>query len=157
MPTTILRIALVVLLLLPSAAALAAPPAASSSSPTVLVHKTPTCGCCGRWVERLQRDGFTVIVQDSDDLSPIKRRLAIPPGMASCHTAEVAGYFIEGHVPVSDIRRLLRERPALKGLLLPGMPAGSPGMEMPDGRVDTYTVQAMGEDGTITEFSTHAP
>lgn len=157
MQNNFLRAAVTALILAASPAVPAAPPNESADSASIVVHKTPSCGCCGRWVQHLQHEGFHVVVKDSEDLAPIKQRLGIPSAKASCHTAEVAGYFVEGHVPAGDIRRLLRERTALRGLLLPGMPAGSPGMEMPDGRVEAYTVQALAADGTVVDFAQHSP
>lgn len=118
----------------------------------MIVHKTPTCGCCGLWVEHMQRAGFNVEVRNADDLTPVKTQLGVPYGKGSCHTAEIDGYFIEGHVPAEDVRRLLSERPKARGLALPGMPLGSPGMEMPDGRVQPYTVELVAEDGSTSTF-----
>lgn len=120
-----------------------------------VVYKTPTCGCCGLWVAHLQKSGFTTEVHDLNDLGAVKQRVGIPYGMGSCHTAEIDGYFAEGHVPADDIKRLLRERPDAKGLTVPGMPAGSPGMEVPSGRVDRYEVLLVGKDGKTSVFATH--
>ncbi|MCQ4163651.1 DUF411 domain-containing protein [Tahibacter harae] len=106
-------------------------------------------------MEHLQQSGFPVEVHDSDDLSAVKARLGVPVGKGSCHTAEVGGYLVEGHVPAADIRRLLQEKPRARGLVLPGMPPGSPGMEMPDGRVAPHTVELVGEDGSVSAFSQH--
>lgn len=133
--------------------AVAAVPAADL--PRVLVHKSPTCGCCGLWVEHLRRSGFTVEVRNEHDVNPTKERLGVPYGKGSCHTAEVGGYFIEGHVPAEDIKRLLAERPAGKGLTLPGMPAGSPGMEMPDGRKQAFEVELVTPTGSTTVYARH--
>ena len=116
---------------------------AATAMPRILVHKSASCGCCGSWV------------RNEDDIGPVKARVGVPYGKGSCHTAEVGGYFIEGHVPAEDIKRLLAERPAAKGLTLPGMPAGSPGMEMPDGRIDPYTVELVNPDGSTAPFSRH--
>lgn len=129
--------------------------AASATAAHVLVHKSSTCGCCASWGEHLRANGFTVEVRDDEDLDAIKRHLGVPYGKGSCHTAEVGGYFVEGHVPAADVHRLLRERPAAKGLVLPGMPAGSPGMERPDGRVQPYTVEQVARDGGTSEFARH--
>lgn len=129
--------------------------AVNNALPAALVHKSPTCGCCGVWVEHLRAAGFAVEVRDHDNLNPVKERLGVPYGKGSCHTAEIGGYMIEGHVPVEDIRRLLAERPAARGLVLPGMPAGSPGMEMPDGRVQAYTVELVATDGSTRAYSHH--
>jgi hypothetical protein len=124
----------------------------SQSKPRMIVHRSPTCGCCGLWVEHIQEAGFPVEVRETADLNPIKSRLGVPYGKNSCHTAEVDGYVIEGHVPAEDILRLLSERPKARGLVLPGMPLGSPGMEAPDGRVLSYTVELITEDGSTTAF-----
>ena len=123
--------------------------------PLLVVHKSPSCGCCGLWVEHMQQAGFPVEVRDTNDLNPIKERLGVPYGKGSCHTAEVAGYVIEGHVPADDVKRLLADRPDAKGLVLPGMPLGSPGMETPDGRTDAYTVELIANDGTTSAFAQH--
>ncbi|UGV24770.1 DUF411 domain-containing protein [Rhodopseudomonas boonkerdii] len=100
-----------------------------AEAPTVHVHKDPDCGCCGGWVDHLRSAGFAVTVDETSDLSTIRMRLRVPPTLWSCHTAEVSGYAIEGHVPADAIRRLLETRPTALGLAVPGMPAGSPGME----------------------------
>lgn len=123
--------------------------------PLAVVHKSPSCGCCGLWVDHLKSAGFPVQVQDSEDVVPVKHRLGVPSGKGSCHTAEIAGYFIEGHVPVGDIKRLLAEKPDAKGLVLPGMPAGSPGMESPDGSSQPFTVELVQADGTTVPYSAH--
>jgi hypothetical protein len=107
---------------LPTASALAA-------EPVILVHKDPNCGCCAGWVEHLKAAGFSVTVQETADLGAVRRRLGVPANLTACHTAEVAGYVIEGHVPAAAVRQLLQNRPAALGLAVPGMPVGSPGME----------------------------
>jgi hypothetical protein len=119
------------------------------------VYKSPTCGCCVKWVEHMREAGFVVTVNDVDNVHPVKMRVGVPPGKGSCHTAEVAGYFLEGHVPASDVKRLLKERPAAKGLGVPGMPMGSPGMEVPDGRAQAYDVELVATDGSTSRFSSH--
>ena len=102
---------------------------AFSAEPTITVWKSASCGCCQRWVDYLQDDGFEVIAHNVDDVVSIKKKLGITnPALYSCHTAKVGGYIIEGHVPASDIRRLLDDRPTLVGLAAPGMPQMSPGM-----------------------------
>jgi hypothetical protein len=121
----------------------------------IAVYKSPTCGCCGLWVDHLKEAGFQVEVKDSEDVTPVKQRLGVPYGKGSCHTAEIAGYFIEGHVPAEDIKRLLAEKPDAKGLVLPGMPMGSPGLEGPEGTARPYTVELVGRDGTTSPFSQH--
>lgn len=129
--------------------------AATSPRPRMVVHKSPTCGCCAAWVEHVRKAGFQVEVRDTDNLDPVKTRLGIPVGKGSCHTAEAGGYFVEGHVPAADIDRLLAQKPDAKGLVLPGMPAGSPGMEMPDGTTQAYTVELVGRDGSTQAFAQH--
>ena len=126
---------------------------ADASLPLVVVHKNANCGCCHLWVEHMQQAGFQVEVRDVDNLEPVKTRVGVPPGKGSCHTAEIDGYFVEGHVPADDIKRLLAERPDAKGLTVPGMPMGSPGMEVPDGRIQPYTVELVQSDGSTTTFA----
>ena len=104
-------------------------PRAQGADPQVSVYKNRSCGCCGEWMKHLRANGFRVQAQDVDDVSPLKRKLGVPQGLWSCHTALVGGYVIEGHVPAADIKRLLRERPKVTGLAVPGMPLGAPGME----------------------------
>jgi len=132
-----------------------APSTAEPSLPGVTVHKSATCGCCQLWVDRLRDAGFQVDVRNEDNLNDVKQRVGILYGMGSCHTAEVGGYFVEGHVPIDDIKRLLREKPDAKGLTVPGMPAGSPGMEVPSGHVQPYDVILVRRDGTTAVFSHH--
>ena len=126
-----------------------------ASLPKMIVHKSATCGCCGLWVDHMRAAGFAVEVRNEDNLNPIKDRVGVPLGKGSCHTAEVGGYFIEGHVPAEDVKRLLAEKPAAKGLVLPGMPLGSPGMEVPDGTVQAYTVELVDSKGATTAFAQH--
>jgi len=110
------------------------------------VYKSPWCGCCGAWVEHLRANGFSVAVEEREDLSPVKRGFGVPEALHSCHTAVIEGYVIEGHVPAADILRLLTERPQARGLAVPGMPVGSPGMEQ-GGQRDPYEVILFGGDG----------
>jgi hypothetical protein len=112
------------------------PPA---SMPTAVVYKSPTCGCCTGWGEHLRANGFEVDVRETDRMEPVKQRLGIPRNMVSCHTAVIGDYVIEGHVRAADIQRLLQEKPDAKGLAVPGMPLGSPGMEAGNRR-QPYTV-----------------
>src|SRR3546814_7672557 len=95
--------------------------ATPAALPRMTVHKTPTCGCCGAWIDHVQKAGFTVDVHDMDDLGPVKERLGVPYAKGSCHTAEIGGYVIEGQVPAADIKRLLAEKPDARGLALPGI------------------------------------
>lgn len=129
--------------------------AAAATLPPVTVHKTESCGCCRQWVEHLQKAGFSVKVLNSDNLAPVKQRLGVPAAMGSCHTAEVGGYFVEGHVPVQDMQRLLAEKPRAKGLAVPGMPVGSPGMEVSSGEVAAYEVLLVGMDGAAQVYARH--
>lgn len=123
--------------------------------PLVVVHKSPSCSCCALWVRHMREAGFEVEVDNTDNLNPIKERLGVPYGKGSCHTAEVGGYFVEGHVPADDVKRLLAEKPDGKGLVLPGMPLGSPGMEVPDGTVQPYTVELVDQRGATMAFAKH--
>lgn len=125
----------------------------SSDATEVLVYKSPTCGCCNKWVSYLEANGFRVRTEDVADLSPIKASHGIAPQLAACHTALVEGYVVEGHVPAEDIRRLLAERPAVRGLTVPGMPAGSPGMEAP--RKDAYETLTFDVEGRTRVYARH--
>lgn len=118
----------------------------------ITVYKSPTCGCCSKWVDHINANGFKAIVHDTSDMAPVKTKLGVPRAMESCHTAVVNGYVIEGHVPAADIHRLLRERPKVAGLSVPGMVTGSPGME--GNRTDPYSVVTFGT-GTSSVFSRH--
>jgi hypothetical protein len=118
------------------------------------VYKSPTCGCCTDWVDHLKENGFRVEVTDTNNLNPIKIDAGLTPSLASCHTAFVGDYVIEGHVPANDIRRLIADAPNAKGLAVPGMPVGSPGMEMGD-RKDSYQVLMFNESGQTQVFSEH--
>lgn len=129
--------------------------AAPEAGPSVVVYKSATCGCCRLWAEHLRKAGFAVDARNVDNLDPIKQRVGVPVGRGSCHTAEVAGYFVEGHVPADDIKRLLAERPNAKGLAVPGMPVGSPGMEAPSGEVKPYDVLLVSQDGSTRVFAHH--
>ncbi len=113
--------------------------------PLVRVHKDPNCGCCTGWIRHLQKAGFSVEAIETADLQAVRTRLGVPEDLASCHTAEVAGYVVEGHVPAVAITRLLSERPAARGLSVPGMPIGSPGME--GGVPERYDVILFAADG----------
>lgn len=116
----------------------------------VTVFKSPSCGCCSKWVEYMRSHGFTVSIRDMENLEPIKKMAGVPDGLESCHTAAMGGYVVEGHVPVEAIRRLLRERPKTHGIAVPGMPAGSPGMESPE--PERYSVYSFDKNGKTDEF-----
>lgn len=107
----------------------------------VVVYKSPTCGCCTEWVAHMRANGFRVETHDVRDTNPYRMQYGVPDELSSCHTAVVDGYAIEGHVPAADIRRMLREKPRIKGLAVPGMPQGSPGMEQ-GGPPDPYVTVA---------------
>ncbi len=128
--------------------------ALQSRGTPIRVHKTPWCGCCGGWVEHLRRSGFEPAVVEHDDLTPVARRLGVPDGLRSCHTAEIGGYFVEGHVPAADIRRLLAQRPSARGITVPGMPVGSPGMEQ-GGRRQPYRTILVDRSGAAHVFARH--
>lgn len=142
------------LLLAALAAAVAAPtlgvrPAfAARARPLVEVWKSPTCGCCGAWVEHMQAAGFEVRIHDVGNTAA-RARAGLPAKYGSCHTALVDGYVVEGHVPAADVKRLLAERPAALGLAVPGMPIGSPGMEQGDLR-EPYDVLLIARDGAAS-------
>ena len=126
--------------------------ALATAAPLVNVYKNVACGCCGGWVEHMRRSGFEVRVHDVPDVSPYKSRLGVPDELASCHSAEIGGYAIEGHVPAADVRRLLAERPSGKGLALPGMVPGSPGM---DGPRTPYATLLFSANGRTRIFERH--
>ncbi len=127
--------------------------APSRADAVVEVYKSPTCGCCSKWVEHLEASGFSVETTDLPDVKPVKTANGVPPRLASCHTALIDGYVVEGHVPVADIQRLLEERPKVDGIAVPGMPIGSPGMEGP--RPETYDVVTFKDGAKLGVFATH--
>jgi hypothetical protein len=123
------------------------------AAPEVTVYKTPTCGCCVNWIRHLERAGFTVTAHDTANVAPIRNRHGVPQALQSCHTALVGGYVVEGHVPADVIQRLLRERPRVAGIAVPGMPAGSPGMEGLGGPArQPYQVLAFRAEGGWTVY-----
>lgn len=120
---------------------------ANAQYPALLnVYKSPTCGCCGEWIKHMRANGFRVETHDVADVMPIKRRYGVPDELASCHTAVIAGYAIEGHVPAADVQKLLRERPKVRGLAVPGMVPGAPGMEQ--GPPQPYATLAFDDRGS---------
>jgi hypothetical protein len=121
----------------------------------VTVYKDPECGCCGGWAKHLRAAGFAVTERPVADLAAVKARAGVPEALQSCHTAFVDGYVLEGHVPLEAVQRLLRERPAVVGLAVPGMPIGSPGMEGPD--PEPYDVMAFAKSGTPSVFLSVRP
>jgi hypothetical protein len=131
---------------LAGAAAISVPPAvAAGTLPQVAVTKDPSCGCCEAWVAHLRKEGFPVEVTEGP-VNPLKTRLGVPRELAACHTAQVGGYVVEGHVPAHSIKGLLSEKPRATGLSVPGMPVGSPGMEVEGAAPDTYDVILFGPD-----------
>jgi hypothetical protein len=133
-----------------SAAALLAGPAFAARD-VIDVYKSATCGCCGKWIEHLRANGFEVRAHDVPESAEYRGRYGVPDNLGSCHTATVAGYAIEGHVPAREIRRLLVERPKMQGLAVPGMPKGSPGME--GSGSDPYDVLLFQRDGRYTTYA----
>lgn len=129
------------------------PAVAVPAARRVHVYKTPTCGCCGAWVEHLSVAGFDVVVTNVDDTTATRKRLGMPERFGSCHTAVVDGYVLEGHVPADEVKRLLALRPAVLGLAVPGMPASSPGMDVVPGRQDAYDVLVIDRAGRDTVFA----
>ena len=111
----------------------------------ITVHRDPSCGCCSGWVQHLQKAGFRASVIDTRDIDAVKKRLGVPDDLAACHTAEIAGYVIEGHVPAAALKRFLSEKPNARGLAVRGMPVGSPGME--GGKPEPYDVVMFGPSG----------
>ena len=128
---------------------------AADAGPLVQVYKSPTCGCCGKWVDHLRAAGFTVQATNVADVNQYKLEYGVPIQLASCHTAIVEGYIVEGHVPADDVIKMLREKPAIKGIAVPGMPLGSPGMESPN--PERYETIAFDADGNTTVFAIHEP
>lgn len=125
-----------------------------TAADVVTVYKSASCGCCRAWVAHMEAAGFTVEAHDVDDLPAVKVEHGIGPEHQSCHTALVGGYVVEGHVPADIVRRMLDERPEIAGLAAPGMPRGSPGMEVPSGERDAYDVIAFRDDGTSEVYAT---
>jgi hypothetical protein len=115
------------------------------------VYKSPTCGCCQKWVEHVKAAGFAPEVEDMPSVTPVKDKSNVPAALRSCHTALVGGYVVEGHVPVETVQRMLREKPKVAGIAVPGMPVGSPGMEMGD-RKDPYEVVSFPADGKTSVY-----
>lgn len=127
--------------------------------PAMTIYKSASCGCCSQWVDHVKGAGFSVREVNTDDLNTVKREMGIPPRLASCHTVVVGSYVVEGHVPADDVKRLLRDRPAgVRGIAVPGMPIGSPGMEQgPPSQYQRYQVLAFTAAGATSVFATHGP
>ena len=132
--------------------------AATSANPApketkITVYKDPGCGCCKNWIEHLVKHGYAVDAKDTPAMAEVKRTLGVPEALTSCHTAVVNGYLIEGHVPAADIAKLLKEKPKVAGLAVPGMPMGSPGMEGP--RQQHYQVLSFDKNGKTKVFANY--
>ena len=140
-----------------AAALISSHPLRADVTPTLKVVKSPTCGCCGAWAEKMQEAGLAIEITDVDQdfLYRTKESLGITPDLAGCHTAVIGEYFVEGHVPAEDIRRLIAEAPKARGIAVPGMPMGSPGMEMGDAR-DDFDVLLVLNDGSTQVFASYA-
>jgi hypothetical protein len=132
------------------------PASATDTASSIEVWRSATCSCCGAWVKHLEANGFSVKVNaaDAGALAELKREAGIGDKLASCHTAKFDGYVIEGHVPGTDIKRLIAERPEAVGLTVPGMPAGSPGM-VQGADFEPYDVLLIKKDGTTEVFAKH--
>ena len=132
---------------------------AGSDKDQITVWKSPACGCCGEWVAHLQKSGFVVVTNDVKDTASVRQKLGLPDKFASCHTAQLGNYVIEGHVPAQELRRLLREKPSARGLAVPGMPTGSPGMEMAGpmaGSRDAHDVLLVLPDGNSRVYQSYS-
>lgn len=121
----------------------------------ITVFRSPTCGCCGEWIEHIESAGFQVTDEITEDMTAVKQQYGVPENMASCHTAIVGSYIIEGHVPAEDVQRLLTEKPNVAGIAVPGMPVGSPGMES-GSQIDPYTVFSFTKSGETAAFAEHS-
>ena len=128
--------------------------AQSAAAATLLVTKTAYCGCCKHWVEHMKKAGFDVQVKEVEDVGPTRARLGVPEAMRSCHTSEIGGYAIEGHVPAADVKRLLATKPKAAGIAVPGMVMGSPGMEHGDHK-EPYQVILFDKTGKTTVFASY--
>jgi len=126
-------------------------PPAMDKPTEITVYRSPTCSCCGRWLKHMQKNGFVVKDIQTEDMDAIKKQHGVPENLQSCHTALVGGYVVEGHVPAGDVADLLKNHPKAVGLTVPGMPAGTPGMEM-GGRNDPFTVLEFDEQGKAKPF-----
>jgi hypothetical protein len=120
----------------------------------IVVYRSPTCECCGKWLEHMKKNNFNVKDIVTDDVQAIKKKYGVPEAMASCHTAIVDGYVIEGHVPANDIMKLLKTKPKIVGIAVPGMPSGTPGMEMGD-RKDSYNVMSFDKENHYEIFNSY--
>lgn len=148
MPTLLVALAL-------WAAACERPAAAPDDPPVVTVYYNPACGCCGLWADYMEAEGFDVRRHVVPNIAEVRTRLGVPPMLSSCHTAVVDGYIVEGHVPAADVRKLLAERPDAAGIAVPGMPIGSPGMEVPDRAPQAFETFLFTRAGQARVFARH--
>lgn len=132
----------------------AASVSAEEKHETITVYKSPFCGCCTKWVKYMRKNGFQVEEKKIHNVQEYKEKYGTSGRLSSCHTSVVSGYVIEGHVPAEDVKRLLKEKPDIKGLTLPGMPTGAPGMEQ-DGQRDDFDVLAIKKDGSTFVYSSY--
>lgn len=146
---TIVRWIAAMLLVMPASATVA------ETLAEAVVYKSPTCDCCASWVEHMRANGFAVEVVEQNDINAVKQRFGVPMNLASCHTAIIGGYVVEGHVPASAVKRLLRDQPAALGVSAPGMPIGSPGMPGPNS--EPFTVQLFDERGRTRVYESYQP
>ena len=126
----------------------------AANAAQLTVFKSPYCGCCAKWIEHVEKHGFAVKIVETEEMAAVKKRLGVPDSLASCHTTQAGGYFVEGHVPAADIKRLLAQKPKAAGIAVPGMPSGSPGMEM-GGEAQPYAAILVRSDGTTSIFARH--
>lgn len=137
------------------ALATAAPSLAGSKASEITVYRDPSCGCCGGWIAYLAKQGFQPKEITTSNIEPLKQQHGVPNNLASCHTAVIQGYAIEGHVPAEDIKHLLAQRPKVAGIAVPGMPIGTPGMEDGDRR-ESFTVVSFDKQGNTRAFNRYA-
>ena len=128
--------------------------ASAANAAQLTVHKSPYCGCCAKWIEHVEKHGFSVKVVETEDMTAVKKRLGVPDQLGSCHTTLAGGYFIEGHVPAADIKRLLAQKPKAAGIAVPGMPAGSPGMDS-GGQRQPYATLLVSKTGKASVYVQH--
>lgn len=124
-----------------------------AAKPRIVMYRSPTCGCCLKWADKARADGFEVAVEEPADIMAVKRRLGVPDSLASCHTSTIGGYAVEGHVPLPAVRKLLATRPVVRGIAVPGMPLGAPGMEVPGYAGDAFEVFAFDAAGKFRPFN----
>jgi hypothetical protein len=126
--------------------------AQTSAKPLMTVYKSATCGCCSKWIEHMQANGFEVKAINVDDIDKVKRDHGVPDAAASCHTGIVNGYIVEGHVPADAVLKMLKDKPAIAGIAVPGMPMGSPGMEVPGGQKEPYSIVSFDKSGKTSIY-----